>query len=147
MSWSGKRKTCFATYCCKTDELKSDVERFTTHVQTFLATSQGDYKLSEYRLLIGWNYAGATPCTGLRSLAAKQVCPGSCVRARKAVVVFLQDSGFNSFAFNMIKPSIKYNETKWSSLLARTRGLILYILTWKFDFGPESYRDFRETGP
>ena len=35
----------------------------------------------------------------------------------------------------MIKLSV--NETKWSSLLARTRALILYISIWKFDFGPE----------
>ena len=46
-------------------------------------------------------------------------------RARKGVVVFMQDSGFNSFASNMIKLSV--NETKWSSLLATTRALILYI--------------------
>ena len=32
----------------------------------------------------------------------------------------------NSFAFNMIK--LLVNETKFSSLLARTRALILYIL-------------------
>ena len=36
-----------------------------------------------------------------------------------------QDRGFNSFASNMIKLSV--NETKWSSLLGRTRALILYI--------------------
>ena len=35
----------------------------------------------------------------------------------------------------MIKLSV--NETKWSSLLARTRALILYISIWKFDFGSE----------
>ena len=45
----------------------------------------------------------------------------------------------------MIKLSV--SETKWSSLLARTGALILYISIGKFDFGPESYRDFRETGP
>ena len=37
----------------------------------------------------------------------------------------MQDRGFTSFASNMIKPSV--NETKWSSLLARIRALILYI--------------------
>jgi len=37
----------------------------------------------------------------------------------------LKDRGFNSFASNMIKLSV--NETKWNSLLARTRSLILYI--------------------
>ena len=49
-------------------------------------------------------------------------------RARKAVAVYIQDRGFNSFASNMIKPSV--NETKWSSLitLGRTCALILYIL-------------------
>ena len=35
----------------------------------------------------------------------------------------------------MIKLSV--NETKWSSLLARTRALILYISILIFDFGPE----------
>ena len=35
-------------------------------------------------------------------------------RARKAVVVYMQDRGFNSFASNMIKLSV--NDTKWSSL-------------------------------
>ena len=38
------------------------------------------------------------------------------------------------------------NETKWSSLLARTRALILFISIWIFDSGPEKLRDFRETG-
>ena len=28
------------------------------------------------------------------------------------------------------------NETKWSSLLARNRALILYVSIWIFDFGP-----------
>ena len=45
--------------------------------------------------------------------------------AHKVVVVCMQDRGFNSFAANMIKLSV--NETKWSSLLARTCDLILYI--------------------
>ena len=48
-------------------------------------------------------------------------------RARKAVVVYMQDRGFNSFASNMIKLSV--NKTKWSILLARTRALILFIST------------------
>ena len=45
----------------------------------------------------------------------------------------------------MIKLSA--NETKWSSLLARTRAL---ILIFRFEYlisGPKSYRDFRERGP
>ena len=47
----------------------------------------------------------------------------------------MQDRGYNSFASNLIKLSV--NETKWSSLLARIRALILYISIWIFDFGPE----------
>ena len=43
----------------------------------------------------------------------------------KAVVVYMQDRSFNSFASNLMKPSV--NETKWSILLARTRALILFI--------------------
>ena len=46
-------------------------------------------------------------------------------RARKAVVVYVQDRGFNSFASNMVKLSV--NETKWMSFLARNRALILFI--------------------
>ena len=43
----------------------------------------------------------------------------------KAFVVYMQDRSVNSFASNLIKPSV--NETKWSILLARTRALILFI--------------------
>ena len=46
---------------------------------------------------------------------------------RKAVVVYMQDRGFNSFASNIIKLSV--NEAKWSSFLARTGALILFIST------------------
>ena len=67
------------------------------------------------------------------------------LRARKAVVVYMQDRGFNSFASNMIKLSV--NETKWSSLLARTCALILYISIWKFDFGPEKLPGLSRNGP
>ena len=35
--------------------------------------------------------------------------------------VYIKDRGFNSFASIMIKLSV--NETKWSSLLARTHAL------------------------
>ena len=49
-------------------------------------------------------------------------------RARKAVLVYMHDRGFNSFASNMIKLSV--NEIKWSSLLARTHALILFISIW-----------------
>ena len=37
----------------------------------------------------------------------------------------MQGRGFNSFASNVIKLAV--NETEWSSLLATTRALILYI--------------------
>ena len=49
-------------------------------------------------------------------------------RARKAGLVYMHDRGFNSFASNMIKLSV--NEIKWSSLLARTHALILFISIW-----------------
>ena len=39
--------------------------------------------------------------------------------------IFGPGTRFNSFAASMIKLSV--NETKWSSLLARTRALLLYI--------------------
>ena len=42
-----------------------------------------------------------------------------------AGLVYMHDRGFNSFASNMIKLSV--NEIKWSSLLARTHALILFI--------------------
>ena len=57
----------------------------------------------------------------------------------------MQDRGFNSFVSNMIK--LLVNETKWSSLLARTRALTPYISIEYLISGPKSYRDFRETGP
>ena len=45
----------------------------------------------------------------------------------------------------MIKLSV--NETKWSSFLARTRALILYISIWIFDFGPEKLPGLSRNGP
>ena len=45
----------------------------------------------------------------------------------------------------MIKLSV--NETKWSSLLARTRALILYISIWIFDFGPVKLPGPSRNGP
>ena len=45
----------------------------------------------------------------------------------------------------MIKLSV--SETKWSSLLARTRALILYILIWIFDFGPVKLPGLSRNGP
>ena len=45
----------------------------------------------------------------------------------------------------MIKLSA--NETKWSSLLARTRALILIFRFVYLISGPKNYRDFPETGP
>ena len=44
----------------------------------------------------------------------------------KMFAIYFKDCGFNSFASNMMKLSI--NETKWSSLLARTHTLTLYML-------------------
>ena len=41
-----KRATCFAALL--QNELKSDVARFTAHVQTCLATNKGFYKLRKY---------------------------------------------------------------------------------------------------
>ena len=57
----------------------------------------------------------------------------------------MQGRGFNSFASNMTKLSV--NETEWSSLLARTRVLIVYISIWKFDFGPETLPGLSRNGP
>ena len=54
------------------------------------------------------------------------------------MVVYMQERGFAS---NIIKLAI--NETKWSTFLARTRALVLYISI----SDPKSYRDFRERGP
>ena len=45
----------------------------------------------------------------------------------------------------MIKLSV--NETKWSSLLARTRPLILYISIWIFDFRPVKLPGLSRNGP
>ena len=45
----------------------------------------------------------------------------------------------------MIKLSV--NKTKWSSLLARTRALILYISIWIFDFGPVKLPGLSRNGP
>ena len=45
----------------------------------------------------------------------------------------------------MIKLSV--NETKWSSLLARTCTLILYISIWIFDFGPVKLPGLSRNGP
>ena len=48
-------------------------------------------------------------------------------------------------ASNTIKLSV--NETKWSSLLARTRALILYISIWIFYFGPVKLPGLSRNGP
>ena len=56
----------------------------------------------------------------------------------------MKDRSFNSFASHVI--TLSGNKAKWSSLLARTRALILFISIWIFDSGPEKLRDFRETG-
>ena len=44
----------------------------------------------------------------------------------------------------MIKLSV--NETKWSSLLARTRALILFISIWIFVFGREKLAGLSRNG-
>ena len=44
----------------------------------------------------------------------------------------------------MIKLSV--NETKWSSLLARTRALVFYISIGIFDFGHEKLRGLSRNG-
>ena len=63
----------------------------------------------------------------------------------RGVSFYSKDRGFTSFASKMIKPSV--NETKLSSLLARTRVLILYISIWKFDIGPEKLPGLSRNGP
>ena len=45
----------------------------------------------------------------------------------------------------MIKLSV--SETEWSSLLARTGALILYISIWIFVFGPEKLPGLSRNGP
>ena len=46
----------------------------------------------------------------------------------------------------MIKLSV--NETKWSSLLARSSVFFFFIFRFEYLIsGPKRYRDFRETGP
>ena len=63
----------------------------------------------------------------------------------KAVVVYVQDRGFNSFESNMIKLSV--NETKWSSC---SPGPALLFFIFRFQYlisGPKSYQGIRETGP
>ena len=58
----------------------------------------------------------------------------------------MQDKGFNSFISNMTN-LLSVNETKWSSLLARTRALILYISIWMCVFGPEKLPGLWRNGP
>ena len=43
--------------------------------------------------------------------------------------------------------TLSVNETKWSSFLARSSGLILYISIWIFDFGPEKLPGLSSNGP
>ena len=66
-------------------------------------------------------------------------------RVRKAVVVYMKDRSFNSFASHMIKLSV--NETKWSSLLATTSALIPFFCISIFDFGPEKLSGLCRYGP
>ena len=55
-----------------------------------------------------------------------------------------RDQFLESVASNMIQLSV--SETKWSSLLARTRALILYISISIFDFGPEKLPGLSRNG-
>ena len=55
------------------NELNSHVARLTTHESNLSCNKSGCWKLREYWLLIGWNYAGLTPCTGVMSLAEKKL--------------------------------------------------------------------------
>ena len=42
---------------------------------------------------------------------------------------------------------VSVNETKWTSLLARTHAFILYISISIFDFGPEKLPGLSRNGP
>ena len=66
-------------------------------------------------------------------------------RARKTVVVCMQDKGFNRLASNKINLSV--NEIKWSSLLARTHAFSLFISLWILDFGPDKLPGVSRNGP
>lgn len=72
--------------------------------------------------------------------------PDKNYRARKAVVVFTQDRGFNGFAHSMIKLPRYPGTAEWTGLLARTRTLILRFLFEYLILAPKSYQKFRETG-
>ena len=50
-------------------------------------SKSGRCKLREYRLLIGYNYAGLTPYTEFTSLAVKQVCLASVKSATSTVII------------------------------------------------------------
>ena len=67
-------------------------------------------------------------------------------RAPKAVVVYMQDRNFNSFASNMIKLSV--NEK--NEVFCWPEPALLLILLFRFEYlisGLKSYRDFGQTGP
>ena len=63
-------------------------------------------------------------CNCCIKLAASLGSPDN-QRARKTVVVCMQEKGFNRLASNKINLSV--NEIKWSSLLARTHAFSLFI--------------------
>ena len=78
-------------------------------------------------------------------LSLVSVSGGRFPKVPVSLSVYIKDRGFNSFVSNMIKLSV--NETKWSSLLPRTRALILYISFWIFDFEPEKLPRLSRNGP
>ena len=58
----------------------------------------------------------------------------------------MQDRGFNSFAFNMIKLSV--DEKKKRAVCSPGPALLFFVFRFEnLMSGPKSYRDFRETDP
>ena len=52
-----------------------------------------------------------------------------------------------SIVLHLMMIKLWVNETKWSTLLARTCALILYISIWIFDFGHEKLAGLSRNGP
>ena len=76
----------------------------------------------------------------------RNVCkPESGARFSKASIINRPQSCCCLHASNMIKLSV--SETKWSSLLARTRTLILCFSIRMFDFGPQKLPVLSRNGP
>ena len=67
------------------------------------------------------------------------------LQARKGVVAYIQDQGFNSFADNMIKSSV--NKTKWTGLSAvGSAHLFFRFLLEYLMFGPEKLLGLSRNG-